>query len=129
MSDSCPSDSSAAGMNHVLKYKGIDVSSLLSKKEKRQRKKTSSIFLADIDVGLSCDEFISAHSCPKCGYCVDDLQSYEIVYTSMAMFGRCQDPVEPHYVAELELTCKNCKAIRTILKHGPDEGVRVTLRN
>jgi hypothetical protein len=62
MSDSCPSDSSAAGMNHVLKYKGIDVSSLLSKKEKRQRKKTSSIFLADIDVGLSCDEFISAHS-------------------------------------------------------------------
>jgi hypothetical protein len=45
------------------------------------------------------------------------------------MFGRCNDPVEPHYVAELELKCKNSKAIRTILKHGPDEGVRVTLRN
>jgi hypothetical protein len=45
------------------------------------------------------------------------------------MFGRCVDQVEPHYVAQLELKCKNCKAIRTILKHGPDEGVRVTLRN
>ena len=45
------------------------------------------------------------------------------------MFGRYDDPVEPHYVAELELMCKNCKAIRTILKHGPDEGVRITLRN
>ena len=55
MSDSCSSDSSAAqDMNHVLKYKGIDVSSLLSKKEKRERKKTSSKFLADVNVGLSC---------------------------------------------------------------------------
>ena len=32
-------------------------------------------------------------------------------------------------VVQLELVCKNCKAIRTILKYGPDEGVRVTLRN
>jgi hypothetical protein len=38
-------------------------------------------------------------------------------------------PVEPHYVAELELKCKNCKAIRTILKYGADEGVRITLRD
>jgi hypothetical protein len=57
MSDSCPSDSGAArDMNHVLECKGIDVSYLLSEREKRQRKKTSSIFLADVDVGLSCVE-------------------------------------------------------------------------
>jgi hypothetical protein len=116
-------------MNHVFGCKGIDVSSLLSEREKRQRKKTSSKFLADIDVGLSCVEFVSAHTCPKCGYYVDDFENDEKVYTSMAMFGRCEDPVEPHYVAKLELTCKNCKAIRTILKFGPDEGVRVTLQN
>jgi hypothetical protein len=130
MTDTCYSDPSAArDMNHVLEYKGIDVSSLLSEREKRQRKKTSSKFLADIDVGLSCAEFISAHTCPKCGCHVDDFESDEKVYAGTAMFGRCQDPVEPHYVVQLELVCKNCKAIRTILKCGPDEGVRVTLRN
>jgi hypothetical protein len=130
MSDSCSSASGAArDMIHVLEYKGIDVSSLLSEREKRQRKKTSSKFLADIDVGLSCVEFISAHSCPKCGYYVADFESDEKVYSGTAMFGRCEDPVEPHYVVHLELVCKNCKAIRTILKYGPDEGVRVTLRN
>jgi hypothetical protein len=112
-------------MIHVLEYKGIDVSSLLSEREKRERKKTSSLFLVDVDVGLSCAEFISAHSCPKCGYHVDDLESDGRVYTSSIMLGRCQDPVEPHYVVQLELVCKNCKAIRTILKYGPNEGVRV----
>jgi hypothetical protein len=30
------------------------------------------------------------------------------------MFGRCDDPVEPHYVAELELVCKKCKAFTVI---------------
>jgi phage FluMu protein Com len=101
----------------------------LSEREKRNRKKTSSKFLADIDVGLSCAEFISAHLCPACGYCVNNLESNEKAYTFTAMFGRCVDPLESHYVAQLELKCKKCKAIRTILKHVPDEGVRVTLRN
>jgi ssDNA-binding Zn-finger/Zn-ribbon topoisomerase 1 len=87
------------------------------------------LFLANVDVGLSCAEFVSAHTCPKCKYYVDDLESDERVYTSSIMLGRCQDPVEPHYVVNLELVCKNCKAIRTILKCGPDQGVRVTLRN
>jgi hypothetical protein len=129
MSDSCSSDSGAArDMIHVLKFKGIDVSSVLSEREKRQRKKTCSIFLADIDVGLSCAEFVSTHTCPKCGYYVDEYNDYAYLFT-ISSFGRCVDPVEPHFVAELELKCKNCKAIRTILKHGPDEGVRVTLRN
>jgi len=128
MSDSCSSHSSAArDMNHILECKGVDVSSVLSEREKRERKKTSSKFLADVDVGLSCVEFVSAHTCPKCRYYVDEYNDY--AYLFVFRFGRCEDPVEPHYVAQLELTCKNCKAIRTILKCGPDEGVRVTLRN
>ena len=65
MSDSCSSDSSAArDMNHILECKGVDVSSVLSESEKRERRKTSSKFLADVDVGLSCAEFISIHLCP-----------------------------------------------------------------
>src|SRR6187200_1765028 len=108
MSDSCSSHSSAArDMNHILECKGVDVSSVLSEREKRERKKTSSKFLADVDVGLSCVEFVSAHTCPKCRYYVDEYNDY--AYLFVFRFGRCEDPVEPHYGAQLELTCKNCK--------------------
>jgi hypothetical protein len=107
-------------MNHILVCKGIDLSSLLSEGEKRERKKKdSSIFLADVDVGLSCAEFVSTHTCPKCGYYVDEYNDSAYLFT-ISNFGRCVDPVEPLFVPELELECKNCKAIRTILKHGPD---------
>ena len=117
MSDSCPSDSSAArDMNHILVCKGIDLLFYLKGKRK---KKDSSIFLADVDVGLSCAEFVSTHTCPKCGYYVDEYNDSAYLFT-ISNFGRCVDPVEPLFIPELELECKNCKAIRTILKHGPD---------
>jgi hypothetical protein len=49
----------------IMNYKNKTTDNQIeSEREKRKRKKTSSKFLADVDVGLSCAEFISIHLCP-----------------------------------------------------------------
>jgi hypothetical protein len=52
-------------------------------------------------------------------------ESAKSVYINrISMFGRCSDG---HYVVDLEFKCIKCEALRTISKHGPEEGVRVKL--
>jgi hypothetical protein len=56
-------------------------------KGKREKEKTLPQNYDDVDVGLSCAEFISAHTCPKCGYYVDECNDYAYLF-SISDIGR-----------------------------------------
>jgi hypothetical protein len=133
----CPDPSAdthaARCMVHVLELrqevKGLFT--LLSYEEKRtlRKQKVPLSSLAVMRIGLSCVEQTSLCNCSKCGHyniAADTAEeSAKSVYINrISRFARCADG---HYVVDLEFKCIKCEAIRTISKHGPEEGVRVTL--